>query len=69
MEEETQNLWNKKISDFTVGDFVKMNVVVPIIVIGTPILVGYGYCYSKDAIIKIKEIRKNHRKNKLKIVS
>jgi hypothetical protein len=69
MEKETKNFWNTKTEDLNVGDFLKLNVLTSVVVIGTPVLIGIGYSYSKDAVVKVKEIQKNRRKNKLKIVS
>ncbi len=66
--ETTKNLLNKKMSDLTVGESMKVTAVTPIVVIGGPVLIGLGYSYSKDAIVKVKELRRNHRKSKLKTV-
>ncbi len=67
--ETTKNLLNKKMSDLTVGESMKVTAVIPIVVIGGPVLIGLGYSYGNDVVAKVKELRKNHRKNKLKIVS
>ncbi len=66
--ETTKNLLNKKMSDLTVGESMKVTAVIPIVVIGGPVLIGLGYSYGNDVVAKVKELRRNHRKSKLKTV-
>ncbi len=69
MEEETKSFWTMKTSELTVVDSMKMSFISSIAVIGGPLLIGIGYSHGKDAVVKIKEICKNRRKNKLNLVS
>ncbi len=66
---EEKNFWNKKTTELTVVDSMKMSFISSIAIIGGPLLIGIGYSHGKDAVVKIKEIRKNRRKNNLNLVS
>ncbi len=65
--EENKNLWNKKMDELTVVDVLKLNVAVPIIMIGGAIAAGTVVVVSDKVVTKFRTVREN-RKNKLEIV-
>ncbi len=68
MNEETKNLWNKKTSDLTVADALKLNVALPIIMIGGVIAAGVVVVASEKVVTKFRTARTNRRLSKIKIV-
>ncbi len=68
MNEETKNLWNTKTSDLTVADALKLNVALPIIMIGGVIAAGVVVVASEKVVTKFRTIRMNRNLNKIKIV-
>ncbi len=65
--EENKNLWNKKMDELTVVDVLKLNVAIPIIMIGGAIAAGTVVVVSDKVITKFRTAREN-RKNKLEVV-
>ncbi len=68
MNEETKNLWNTKTSDLTVADALKLNVALPIIMIGGVIAAGVVVVASEKVVTKFRTARTNRRLSKIKIV-
>jgi hypothetical protein len=68
MNEETKNLWNTKTSDLTVADALKLNVAIPIIMIGGVIAAGAVVIASEKVVSKFQTARTNRRLSKIKIV-
>ena len=68
MEAETKNLWNKKADELTVGDILKINATVPILMIGCGLAAGAVVVVSDKITTKFRTIRTNRQLNKIKIV-
>jgi hypothetical protein len=65
--EENKNLWNKKMDELAVVDVLKLNVAIPIMMIGGVIAAGTVVVVSDKVITKFRTAREN-RKNKLEVV-
>ncbi len=68
MNEETKNLWNTKADELTVGDILKINAAVPILMIGCGLAAGVVVVASEKVVTKFRTIRMNRNLNKIKIV-
>lgn len=61
MDEDTKTLWNKSTNDLTVGDAVKLNIVLPIILIGCVVTSCVVISVSSKVTTKFQTVRKNRR--------
>ena len=55
--EENTSLWNKKTSDLTVGDIVKVNIIVPAVVLGGMFAFGAAANVASKLSSKIRKNR------------